>query len=78
MCSSSPERTNTHSYPVSTSCAPPSRLLHDHAAREVAGQVPEFVLQHLLGMAPALVLPEQVHADALHHDREQQRADQHP
>ncbi|KAG0770216.1 hypothetical protein G6F24_000423 [Rhizopus arrhizus] len=53
-------------------------LLHHHAAREVVGQVPEFVLQHLLGVAPALVLPEQVHADALHHDREQQRANEHP
>ena len=54
------------------------RLLHDDAAREVAGQVPQFVLQHLLRVPPALVLPEQVHADALHDDREQQRADQHP
>ena len=54
------------------------RLLHDHAAWEVLGQVPQLVLQHLLGVLPALILPEQVHADALHQDREQQRADQHP
>ncbi|MPM89281.1 hypothetical protein SDC9_136389 [bioreactor metagenome] len=55
-----------------------SGLLHDHAAREVAGQVPQLVLQHLLGVPPALIFPEEVHADALHDDREQQRADQHP
>lgn len=54
------------------------RLLHDYAAREVVGQVPQLVLQHLLRVLPALILPEQVHADALHQDREQQRADQHP
>src|SRR3546814_9271560 len=53
-------------------------LPNDDAAREVVGQVPQLVLQHLLGVTPALVLPEQVHADAFHDDGEQQRADQHP
>ena len=53
-------------------------LLHDGAAREVIRQMPQLVLQHRLRMAPALVLPEQVHAHALDQDRQHQRGDQYP
>src|SRR5690606_29863334 len=52
-------------------------LLYHRATGEVAGKVVQFVVEHALGVTPALVRPEQVHADALDNDRQQQRAYQH-
>src|SRR3546814_21149835 len=47
------------------------RLLHQRAAREMRGELIQFVVQHALRVAPALIGPEEVHADALNQDSQQ-------
>src|SRR3546814_19801539 len=42
------------------------------------GELIQFVVQHALRVAPALIGPEEVHEDALNQDAQQQRAAQHP
>src|SRR3546814_11133652 len=44
------------------------RRLHQRAAREMRGELIQFVVQHALRVAPALIGPEEVHADALNQD----------
>ena len=53
------------------------RLLHQRAAREMRGELIQLVVQHALRVAPALLGPEEVHADAFDQDAQQQRAAQH-
>ncbi len=51
----------------------PGWLLEDQTLLEIDGQLIQLEFHHVLGVMPALLLPEEVQTHALHDDRQKQR-----